>query len=48
MIVLNFLFAILAAKWVIESEKYSFAWYISGVCLVFNTLAVLNNLETLF
>lgn len=45
MIILNLFFAFLAAKWIIESEKYSFGWYISGICFVFNIMAVLTYLE---
>ena len=42
MVLLNILFAILAAKWVIDSEIYTFAWFAGGVCLVLNTLSVLQ------
>jgi hypothetical protein len=48
MVILNLFFAFLAAKWIIESEKYSFAWFLSGTCFVFNTLAVLTHLEQIF
>ena len=48
MVILNLFFALWAAKWIVESEKYSFAWYISGVCFVMNTISVLTYLETLF
>jgi hypothetical protein len=42
MVVLNILFAVWAAKWVIDSEIYSFAWFVAGLCFVLNTLSVLQ------
>jgi hypothetical protein len=42
MVLLNFFFALLAAKWIIESEIYTFAWLVAGVCFVLNTLSVLQ------
>jgi hypothetical protein len=42
MVILNLLFAIWAAKWVTESETYSLPWFFAGVCLVMNTISVLN------
>ena len=48
MIVLNLIFAIWAAKWIIDSEKYSFSWYAAGICFVLNTMSVLTNLEQIF
>jgi len=45
MVLLNLFFALLALKWIIDSEKYSFGWYLSGACFVFNTLSVLQYLE---
>jgi hypothetical protein len=41
MIVLNILFTIWAAKWVIESESF-FGWFVGGICFVLNLLAVLT------
>jgi len=48
MILLNMFFALLAVKWLIESEKYSIGWYVSGICFVLNTLAVLQHLDQIF
>ena len=45
MVILNLLFALWAAKWIIESEKYSTMWYVGGICFVLNVMSVLTNLE---
>ena len=42
MVILNIFFALLAAKWIIESEIYTFAWLVGGVCFVLNTMSVLQ------